>query len=106
MVQPDIVFISKDRLKILKEKGVFGAPDLIVEIISSSTLELDIKFKKELYQRFGVRQYWIVYPSEKKIEVFHLKGGSFKVEGTFLKEDTMEPELFPQLKINLRKIFG
>ena len=106
VVQPDIVFISKDRSKILQEKGIFGAPDLIVEIVSPSTLELDVRFKKELYQRFGVREYWIVYPEEKRIEVFHLKGGSFKLKGTFLKEDVMQPGLFPNLKINLNDVFS
>ncbi|MBE0479245.1 Uma2 family endonuclease [Candidatus Aerophobetes bacterium] len=106
VVQPDIVFISKDRLKILEERGIFGAPDLVVEIISPGTSELDVKLKKQLYQRFGVREYWIVYPEEKKVEVFKLKGGSFKGEGTFLKEDTLAPELFPGLKINLNEIFS
>lgn len=106
VVQPDIVFISKEKLRIVKEKGIFGSPDLIVEIISPSTSEMDIKLKKDLYQRFGVREYWIVYPEGKKIEVFRLEGGSYKLKGTFLEDDTMESKLFQGLKINLREVFG
>lgn len=106
VVQPDIVFVSKDRAGIIKDKGVFGAPDLIAEIISPSTSQIDVKLKRQLYQRFGVREYWMVYPEEKKVEILYLRGGSFKLKGTFSYEDTVEPEILPGLKVDLRQIFS
>jgi len=105
VVQPDIIFISKNKIEILKERGIFGAPDLIVEIISPSTSELDIKLKKDLYQRFGVKEYWIVYPREKKIQVYQLKGGTYRLKGVFLGEDIIRSELIKGLEINLKEVF-
>jgi len=70
VVQPDISVIC-DKNKI-KENGCVGAPDLIVEILSPATASKDIKIKFELYERHGVREYWIVHPSEKYLMVYKL----------------------------------
>jgi len=70
VVQPDISVIC-DKNKI-KENGCLGAPDLIVEILSPATASKDIKLKFELYERHGVREYWIVHPSEKYLMVYKL----------------------------------
>lgn len=72
IVQPDIVFISKARRGIIKERGVFGPPDLVVEIISPSSHYRDVHVKKALYERFGVAEFWIVNPYMKAIEVLAL----------------------------------
>jgi Uma2 family endonuclease len=71
-VQPDILFVRQDRLNIIR-KFVEGAPDLVIEIISPSSLDIDTTEKKELYARFGVPEYWIVAPELKLIEVFPSK---------------------------------
>jgi len=89
VVQPDIIFISKNKIEILKERGIFGAPDLIVEIISPSTSELDIKLKNR----------------EKKIQVYQLKGGTYRLKGVFLGEDIIRSELIKGLEINLKEVF-
>ena len=106
VVQPDILFIAKNRLAIVKEKGIFGAPDWIIEIVSSSTSKIDIKFKKDLYERFGVREYWIVYPEDEKVEVYLLKEGNYKFKGVFLKYDTLQVSTIEGLKINLKEVFS
>ncbi len=67
--QPDIIFISRDRLDIVKEK-VHGAPDLVMEVLSPSTAYYDLVHKKAVYEAAGVREYWIVDPKEKTIEIF------------------------------------
>jgi len=102
----DIVFIAKNRLNIIKEKGIFGAPDWVIEIVSSSTRKIDIKLKKDLYERFGVREYWIVYPEKEKIEVYLLEGGNYKFKGIFLKNDILEVNRIEGLKINLEEVFS
>lgn len=72
VVQPDILFISKENKAIIRKKGVFGPPDLVVEIVSPSTQYRDVYEKKDLYARFQVKEYWIVNPYMKCIEVLSL----------------------------------
>ena len=72
VVQPDILFISRENKDIIRKKGVFGPPDLVVEIVSPSTQYRDVYEKKDLYARFKVKEYWIVNPYMKCIEVLSL----------------------------------
>jgi len=106
VVQPDIVFIAKNRLAIVKEKGIFGVPDWVIEIVSPSTRKIDIKLKKDLYERFGVREYWMVYPEDEKVEVYLLKGGDYKLRGVFLKHDILQVNTIERLKVNLEEVFS
>ncbi|HHY46745.1 MAG TPA: Uma2 family endonuclease [Firmicutes bacterium] len=69
VVQPDILYISRERLGIIKEAYIRGAPDLVVEILSPSTAELDQVTKRRIYGRYGVREFWIVDPDGRSIEV-------------------------------------
>ncbi|OIP41327.1 hypothetical protein AUJ95_03490 [Candidatus Desantisbacteria bacterium CG2_30_40_21] len=105
VVQPDIIYISKERLDIKKEKAIFGAPDLIIEILSPTTLQMDVLLKKVLYQRFGVREYWIVDPKEQKVDVFVLEGGKYEPKGTFFHQDVVEVKMIQGLKVNLTDVF-
>ncbi len=75
--QPDILFILKDRLNIVGEKKIEAAPDLIVEILSPSTAYYDLRHKKDVYARHCVKEYWIVDPIEKSIEIYENKEGEF-----------------------------
>lgn len=72
VVQPDILFISRENKDIIKKKGLFGPPDLVVEIVSPSTQYRDVYEKKDLYAWFQVKEYWIVNPYMKCIEVLSL----------------------------------
>lgn len=72
VVQPDILFISRENKDIIKKKGVFGPPDLVVEIVSPSTQYRDVYEKKDLYAKFKIKEYWIVNPYMKCIEVLSL----------------------------------
>ena len=69
-VQPDIVFVSRKRREIITEAGIVGAPDLVVEILSPSTAGRDRTIKLRLYERHGVREYWIVDTDENAIDVW------------------------------------
>ncbi len=69
VVQPDILFIAKARREIIQERGIFGAPDLVVEIVSPSSVHRDYHAKQKLYERFGVREYWLVDPGNRAVDV-------------------------------------
>lgn len=105
VVQPDILFISKDRLGIIGEKNIQGAPDLAIEIISENSVYRDIVQKKRLYARFGVKEYWIVIPEEKEIEVYILKDNTYQLHKTYGKVDTLESPSLKGLRIVLEEIF-
>jgi Uma2 family endonuclease len=75
-VQPDIVFISKDRRERLTKPGISGPPDLVIEIGSPSTAKRDRSVKKKLYERQGVPQYWFVDPETDVVEVWDFAAGA------------------------------
>lgn len=81
MFVPDVMVIC-DRGKI-KPDGVYGAPDLVVEVLSPSTAKNDRTRKMETYERCGVREYWLVSPSDKFIEVYWLDGGKFALHDIY-----------------------
>jgi len=105
VVQPDILFISKDRLSIIGEKNIQNAPDLVIEIISENTAYRDLVQKKRLYARFGVKEYWIVIPDEGSIEIYILKDNSYILYKAFNRDNSLESPYFKDLKISLNRIF-
>jgi Uma2 family endonuclease len=105
VVQPDILFISKERLNIIGEKNIQGAPDLVVEIISENTAYRDLVQKKRLYARFDIREYWIVLPVEESIEIYILKDSTYTLHKTYGKDEILESFSLRDLKIVLKNIF-
>jgi Uma2 family endonuclease len=105
VVQPDIMFISKDRLHIIGEKNIQGAPDLVVEIISESTAYRDLVQKKSLYAQHGVKEYWVVVPEKEIIEVYVLKESLYALHKTFRKSDSLDSPTFPDFRIGLTNVF-
>lgn len=77
-VVPDLVFVSKARAHIVREGLIDGAPDLIVEIISLSSTRRDRVTKPALYAMAGVREYWIVDPESRTVDVFRLQDGRYE----------------------------
>ena len=106
VVQPDIFFISKERLNIIGEKKIQGAPDLVVEIISENSAYRDMVQKKRLYAKFGVKEYWIVIPKEGMVEIYLLKDDSFQPHKTFYRNTILESPCLKSLRIHLQGIFS
>ncbi len=108
VVEPDLLFISGERrAKILTEKNVQGAPDLVVEIGSPATRKRDETIKRRLYDRFGVSEYWVVDPELDTINVYRRSGERFEraAELTLENGDSLVSPLFPGLSLPLSKIF-
>lgn len=76
--QPDIVFISNERKEIIRENGIYGAPDLVVEILSKGNAAYDKGVKKDVYEQTGVKEYWLISPTNKRCQGFILKGEKFE----------------------------
>jgi len=102
--QPYIVFISKDRLHI-KEDGVYGAPDLIIEILSPATAYYDLRIKFKVYERYGVKEYWIVDPELKEIEIYQLQNNKFVFVEKAEKEAKIKSTLLSGLEVGLKDVF-
>ena len=77
--QPDILFISKERMGIIGEKKIEAAPDLVIEILSPSSAYYDLRHKMHVYETSGVKEYWVVDPIEKDIEVYQNMNGEFRL---------------------------
>lgn len=82
ILQPDILFILKKNLTKIKSRGLFGAPDLVIEILSPATLHLDFGEKKLVYEKYGVQEYFIVEPNSKSITSFLLKNKKYQEQKT------------------------
>ncbi|HEX3034364.1 MAG TPA: Uma2 family endonuclease [Thermodesulfobacteriota bacterium] len=105
IVQPDLIFINKERAEIITEKNVQGAPDLVIEILSPSTAKVDRLRKMQIYLRYGIKHYWLVDPDAETLEVYRLESGKYHVASGFEKNDVFEPEPFPGLRIKLSEIW-
>jgi Uma2 family endonuclease len=102
-VQPDMVVVC-DRNKI-NQQNIVGAPDLVIEILSPSTARNDRVVKFNNFQKAGVKEYWIVDPSNEYVEVFLLQNNRFISSGFYTKEDSIKVSILENLSINLKDIF-
>ena len=119
-VMPDVKIVCDK--EIIKEDGIHGAPDLIVEVLSPSTAKNDRGYKKKLYEKCGVKEYWLVDIESRSIEVYLLKDGQFDLDevysifpdyliGKMTEEEKskiakeFKTSLFPELTIVLEEVF-
>lgn len=105
IMQPDILFISNENLSILTDLNAKGAPDLVVEILSPSTMDNDRIYKKLVYEKYGVKEYWIVDPQEETIEVWYLKDARFQLFHKARKHQNINSKLLEDLELDLSLIF-
>ena len=104
MVEPDISVVC-DNSK-LDHLGCKGAPDMVIEVLSPSSLRHDRLVKLGLYQRAGVREYWIVSPEAQTVEVFLLEDGRFTPRGFYEKTDIAKVHVLEGCFLELCKVFG
>jgi Uma2 family endonuclease len=105
VVQPDLLFVSAARAEICRD-FVDGAPDLVIEVLSSAHPERDRIVKRDLYERDGVPEYWLVDRADRSIEVLRLEGGTYGPAGWFTGAEALASRTFEGLVIPLSHVFG
>ena len=103
--QPDILILLIESFSKMKENKIEGAPDLVVEVLSPSTAYYDLKHKKSIYEKQGVKEYWIVDPMEKSVEIFENISGKLNSLGEFSKSESIQSKLIYGFEVGLESIF-
>ena len=101
VVQPDLFFISTERLGIVSDR-VWGAPDLVIEILSPGTEHRDRTLKLAWYRRYGVKEYWLVVPRDRRIEILD---ASTQTTQSFSGDDAIRSPLLPNLVLMVNACF-
>jgi Uma2 family endonuclease len=108
VVEPDLLVVLGDQRDILTEKNVQGTPALLVEILSPSTRKRDLTLKRQLFDREGVREYWIVDPDRSSVAVYRRGAdGSLPLAATLEAKDadTLTTPLLPGWGLRLERLF-
>jgi len=107
VVQPDLLFVSREHEHLLSGgENVRGAPDLVVEIVSPATADRDGGYKRALYGRHGVTEYWLVDPEAETVQIHRQRAGVLAATHTFGRERTLRSPLFVGLELNLDDVFS
>lgn len=105
VVQPDLLFISTAHRDRIAPEGIQGAPDLVVEILSPSSRDLDLTVKRKLYARHGTIEYWIVDPDARAIALYRLQEAPDRPAATFHAGQTLQSPLLPGLNLVVDDVF-
>ena len=107
VVEPDLLFVSAARLSVLTAANVQGPPDLAVEILSPSSHRYDEVLKRDLYERAGIAEYWLVDPEAETVKVFRREGERYgRAALLSLREgDVLSSPLLPGLEVPLAAVF-
>ncbi len=103
VVQPDI-FVLCDQNK-RKEKYILGAPEFVIEILSPHTAGKDQIRKRRLYERHGVKEFWVVHPTDRIVGVYRLAGKTFDGPEMFEDSAQLEVKALPGLSIDFTRVF-
>ncbi|MEC0238697.1 Uma2 family endonuclease [Paenibacillus dokdonensis] len=103
VTRPDLsVVCSKDQIS---KSCCHGAPTLIVEVLSSSTALKDFNEKFNLYQNYGVQEYWIVDPGNQTVHVYALQNGTYSVRELYMEAEKIQSVLFEGLQVSMNRLF-
>ena len=105
VLQPDIVFVSRERANIVTLAEVAGAPDLVIEILSRGTKTRDRGYKRTRYERARVSEYWIVDPDRETIDAFRLGAEGFTPAVHYRPGDKLACAVIPGLRLPVDEIF-
>lgn len=105
-IQPDLLFVSNERNFIIHDNnGIVGSPDLIVEIVSKGSVAHDRVTKKEVYEQFAVREYWIVDVRSKTVEVYTIENDRYRLFSFAEEQGKIKSSVLPGFQMNVKAIF-
>lgn len=102
--QPDLILIRRDRMHILRKRGVVGPPDLVVEILSPSSLKRDKIDKLHTYAEFQIPEYWIVEPELGILEQYILQEGRLELVDIFQQDDLVASPHIPCISFTMKEV--
>jgi Uma2 family endonuclease len=105
ILQPDILFVGAERKAELIKDRIEGAPDLIIEILSPSNAYYDLRQKKDIYEKYGVREYIIIDPIAQNADLYALREGVYYLHQKARNKEYLNSLILPGLSIDLDKIF-
>ncbi len=88
--QPDLIMIHKDKLHLITNKGVEGSPDLVIEILSPTSIKCDRKDKMETYAAYAIREYWLIDPKQKALEQYVHEESQYDLREVYLEDHPIE----------------
>ena len=106
VVQPDLLYIQHSRLGLVKARGIFGVPDLVVEVLSPSNIKWDLARKLDLYTRYGVREYWTADPDNRTVDLWVSVGSPLDTRQVISAGGTVKSMVLPGLGLPLAEIFA
>jgi Uma2 family endonuclease len=106
IVQPDILFVRRERSAIIGEANLQGAPDLVVEVLSPGTRAKDLGIKRKTYAGFVVQEYWIVDPETETVDVLVWSESGYARAGIYANADRLSSPLLPDLNLPVTEIFA
>jgi Uma2 family endonuclease len=104
VLQPDVLYITEERKEIIKDR-VEGAPDLVIEILSPSNAYYDLRQKKNIYEKYGVKEYIIVDLIEQTVELYALKDGIYYLHQKAQKGEQLNSVILPGFSIDITNLF-
>jgi Uma2 family endonuclease len=107
IVEPDLLFVANDQLEIMTEKNIQGAPAIVVEIVSKGTRSRDERIKRELFERGGVQEYWIVDPASSRVTVHRREGKTLDAQTalTAAHHDVLTTPLITGFALSVSELF-
>lgn len=106
VVQPEILFLRQDRRGIVGSRAITGPPDFVVEILSPSTRRIDLVKKRGAYARHGVREYWIVDPEVRRVEVYTQDGAELALRAEVHSGELKSLEALPGFTMPVESVFA
>jgi Uma2 family endonuclease len=106
VVEPDVLFVTKDRMAIVEDRFVRSAPDIVVEVSSPSTRRLELRRKRDLYERFGVAEYWCVDLDADRVEIYRSTEGRYSVPSILESGDILTTSLLPGFAVAIGELLG
>ena len=105
VLEPDVMWLSPDSQARVMRKGLEGAPELVIEILSQSTARYDRIVKFQLYEKYGAREYWLVDPRMRLVEIWAKDGSEFILSGSFGADESFTSPLLERT-VDLTAIFS